>query len=179
MRFKDYYPKVKKSTFKIFYDINAIIKLISTVSWLNASEAGRLASLDKLDKSYAELTFMEHAKIITLEIIIVLFFIWRFIRTRRLYLTSIQEQTSEQGISPLKHPSFHNFVKMGLLGQRKIKPISFYIRGIVFLVVAVCLLPFKSYSPIFYWLVVTLIAFYVPWCIIHGIMLKKRCLHNL
>ena len=46
--------------------------------------------------------------------------------------------------------------------------------GFVFLAVAVCLLPFKSYTPPLFWLAIALIALYVPWCMAYGFMLKHK-----
>lgn len=54
------------------------------------------------------------------------------------------------------------------------KPSSFFIRAFVFVLVAACLLPFKGYEPPLFWLVIVLTALFVPWCIVHGVMLKKR-----
>jgi hypothetical protein len=107
-------------------------------------------------------------------IIIVLVFIWRFARTRQLYLTSLQTQTNGSEPIPFNPRDFRSFVHQALLGHRSMKPISFLIRPAVFVVVAVCLLPFKHYEPILYWLVVILVTLYVPWCIVHGVMLQKK-----
>ena len=30
------------------------------------------------------------------------------------------------------------------------------------------------YEPLIYWLALVLIVLYVPWCIVHGVILKKR-----
>ena len=111
---------------------------------------------------------------ILLGIVIVLVFIWRFARTRQLYLTSLHVQARGSEPIPFKPHDLRSFVEQALLGRRSMKPTSFFIRGFVFVVVAVCLLPFKDYEPLIYWLAVVLIVFYVPWCIVHGIMLKKR-----
>jgi len=111
---------------------------------------------------------------IALGIVIVLAFIWRFARTRQLYLTSLHVQTGDLEPIAFNPHDLHSFVQQALLGRRSIKPISFFIRAFVFMVVAACLFPFKDYEPLLYWLVVVLIALYVPWCIVHGVMLKKR-----
>jgi hypothetical protein len=42
------------------------------------------------------------------------------------------------------------------------------------MVLAVGLIPFKNYEPPLYLLFVVLIVLYVPWCIAHGLMLKKN-----
>ncbi len=111
---------------------------------------------------------------ITFGIVIVLVFIWRFARTRQLYLTSLHVQATGSEPIPFSPRDLRSFVHQALLGRRSMKPISFLIRAFVFVVVAACLLPFKDYEPLLYWLVVALIALYAPWCIMHGIMLKKR-----
>jgi hypothetical protein len=111
---------------------------------------------------------------ILLGIVIVLVFIWRFARTRQLYLTSLHVQTCGLEPIPFKPHDLRSFVELALLGRRSMKPTSFFIRAIVFVVVAVCLLPFKDYEPHIYWLVIILITLYGPWCIVHGELLKKR-----
>jgi hypothetical protein len=110
---------------------------------------------------------------ILLGIVIVLVFIWRFARTRQLYLTSLHVQASGSDPIPFKPHDLGSFIDQALLGRRSLKPTSFFIRGFVFVVVAGCLLPFKDYEPLIYWLVVVLIVLYVPWCIVHGVMLKR------
>jgi hypothetical protein len=109
-----------------------------------------------------------------LGIVIVLAFIWRFARTRQLYLTSLQIQVCGSDPIPFNPHHLRGFGQQALLGRRSIKPNSFFIRALIFVIVAVCLLPFKDYEPVLYWLVVILIALYVPWCILYGVMLKKR-----
>ena len=111
---------------------------------------------------------------ILLGIIIVLVFIWRFARTRQLYLTSLHVQACGSEPIPFKPHDLRSFVEQALLGRRSMKPTSFFIRGFVFVVVAGCLLPFKDYEPLIYWLAIILIVLYVPWCIVHGVMLKQR-----
>ena len=111
---------------------------------------------------------------IFLGIVIVLVFIWRFARTRQLYLTSLHVQACGSEPIPFKPHDLRSFVEQALLGRRSMKPNSFFIRGFVFVVIAGCLLPFKGYEPLIYWLATILIALYVPWCIVHGVMLKKR-----
>jgi len=78
---------------------------------------------------------------ILLGIVIVLVFIWRFARTRQLYLTSLHEQACGLKPIPFKPHDLRSFVEGALLGQRSMKPTSFFIRAFVFMVVAVCLLP--------------------------------------
>ena len=111
---------------------------------------------------------------ILLGIVIVLVFVWRFVRTRQLYLTSLHVQVSGSEPIPFKPHDLCSFVEQALLGRRSLKPTSFFIRAFVFVVVAACLLPFKDYEPLLYWLAIILIVLYVTWCIVHGIMLKKR-----
>ena len=110
---------------------------------------------------------------IALGIVIVLVFIWRFARTRQLYLTSLHVQACGSEPIPFNPHDLHSFVGQALLGRRSIKPTSFFIRAFVFVVVAGCLLPFKAYEPLICWLVIILIVLYVPWCIVHGVMLKR------
>jgi len=109
-----------------------------------------------------------------LGIVIVLVFIWRFVRTRQLYLTSLHVQACGSEPIPFSPHGLRSFVHQALLGRRSVRPTSFFIRAFVFVVVAACLLPFKDYEPLLYWLVVVLIVLYIPWCIVHGVMLKKR-----
>ena len=111
---------------------------------------------------------------IALGIVIVLVFIWRFARTRQLYLTSLHVQACGSEPIPFSPHDLRSFVHQALLGRRSIKPTSFFIRAFVFVVVTACLLPFKDYEPLLYWLVVVLIVLYVPWCIVRGVMLKER-----
>jgi len=111
---------------------------------------------------------------IAIGIVIVLVFIWRFARTRQLYLNSLQVQTGDSEPIPFNPRDLRSFVYQALLGRRGIKPTSFFIRAFVFMIVAACLFPFKDYEPFLYWLVVVLIALYVAWCIVHGVKLKKR-----
>jgi di/tricarboxylate transporter len=117
---------------------------------------------------------MIHKNTIALGIVIVLAFIWRFARTRQLYLTSLNVRTCGSEPVPFNPHDLRSFVQQALLGRRSVKSTSFFIRAFVFMLVAGCLLPFKDYEPLLYWLVIVLIAVYVPWCIVHGVMLKKR-----
>jgi hypothetical protein len=82
---------------------------------------------------------------ILLGIVIVLVFIWRFARTRQLYLTSLHVQASGSDPIPFKPHDLGSFIEQALLGRRSLKPTSFFFRGFVFVVVAGCLLPFKDY----------------------------------
>jgi hypothetical protein len=111
---------------------------------------------------------------ILLGIVIILVFIWRFARTRQLYLTSLHVQANGSEPIPFKPHDLRSFIDQALLGRRSMEPTSFFIRAFVFMVIAVCLLPFKDYEPHLYWLVIVLIALYGPWCIAHGFMLKMR-----
>ena len=111
---------------------------------------------------------------IVLGLLIILVFIWRFVRTRQLYVTSFHVHTRGSEPIPLKPHDLQGFIQQVLLGRRSIQPVSFFIRACVLAAVAVCLLPFKDYEPLLFWLVIVLIALYVPWCILHGVMLNKR-----
>lgn len=114
---------------------------------------------------------------ILMGIILVLVFAWRFARTRQLYLTSLKVGAGGSEPIAFKPHDLRSFVDQALLGRRSMKPASFFIRAIVFVIIAVCLLPFKDYEPQLYWLVMGLIALYGPYCIWHGVMLKKE-LHD-
>lgn len=111
---------------------------------------------------------------IALGIVIVLVFIWRFVRTRQLYLTSLQVEACGSEPIPFNPHDLRSFAHQALLGRRSVRPTSFYIRALVYVVVTACLLPFKDYEPLLYWIVVVLVVLYVPWCVVHGVMLKKR-----
>jgi hypothetical protein len=111
---------------------------------------------------------------IFLGILIILAFLWRFLRTRQIYLTSLS--VHDQGSEPiLFHPhDARSFVDQALLGRRSLAPSSFFVRAIVFALVAIGLLPFKDYEPVLFWLVVALITLYVPWCVSYGYKLNKH-----
>jgi len=111
---------------------------------------------------------------LAIEILIVLVFIWRFARTRQLYQTSLKAHTL--GLQPILFNlrNLHSFTQQILLGKRSIKPVSFFIRGFVLALVALCLIPFKDYNLFLFWLIVVLIAFYILWCVAHGVMLEKK-----
>jgi hypothetical protein len=117
---------------------------------------------------------MTDTNAIALGILIVLAFIWRFARTRQLYLTSFRVLVYGAEPAPFRPHDLRSFVQQALLGRRSVSPISFFIRALVFGVVAAFLLPFKDYEPPLFWLVVALIALYVPWCVAHGFMLKGK-----
>ncbi len=109
-----------------------------------------------------------------LSVIIALAFAWRFARTHQLYITSIAVQEGHLPDKPFNPRDPRSILSQGLLGRRSIQPKSFFIRGIVLAAVALCVLPFKVYAPSLWWLVIALIALYVPWCIAHGVMLERK-----
>jgi hypothetical protein len=109
-----------------------------------------------------------------LAVIIVLVFAWRFARTRQLYLTSLAARNGSLSLEPFNPRDPRSILRQALMGRRSIEPKSFFIRGVVLAVVALCLLPFKGYEPPLWWLVISLIALYVPWCIAHGMMLERK-----
>jgi hypothetical protein len=111
---------------------------------------------------------------IVLGVLIILAFLWRFARTRNLYLTSVRIQVNGLDPIPFKPHDVRSFIQQALLGNRTMKPGSFFIRAFVFVIVAFGLLPFKDYEPVLYWLVILLVALYAPWCILHGLLLKRR-----
>ena len=122
---------------------------------------------------------MEEKNTIALTTIIILVFIWRFARTRQLYLTSLKVQTLD--IRPIVfNPSNpHDFIEQVILGRRSIKPISFFVRGFVLAAVGLCLISLKDYRPPLVWIVISMISLYVPWCILHGVMLKNASTSKL
>ncbi|MHA3964449.1 MAG: hypothetical protein AM325_013020 [Candidatus Thorarchaeota archaeon SMTZ1-45] len=105
---------------------------------------------------------------------IALFFIWRFARTHQLYRFSLRVIRGLEEPVIIKPAISREFANHALLGNRNIEPNSFFIRGVVYLAIALILLPFRDYIPVLYWLVVFLIALYVPWCLIHGVLLKQE-----
>jgi hypothetical protein len=117
---------------------------------------------------------MNEVPTLPLAVIIALVFAWRFARTRQLYITSLAVREGRLGDRPFNPRDPRSIFSQGLLGRRSIQPNSFFIRGVVLAAVAVCLLPFKGYAPSLWWLVIALIALYVPWCIAHGVMLKRK-----
>ncbi len=105
---------------------------------------------------------------------VVIFFIWRFARTHQLYRYSLKVLREQVESGPFK-PSFsRDFLNGALLGNRSVEPNSFFIRALVFVFIALILLPFRDYAPVLYWIVTFLIVLYVPWCVGHGLMLRKR-----
>jgi len=111
---------------------------------------------------------------IAVGIVIVLIFLWRFARTRQLYRTSLHVHTQGLNPIPFKPHDLRGFAEQALLGRRSIGPASFFIRAVVLAVVAVSLFPFKDFAPSLYRLVAVLIMLYVPWCVAHGVVLKKK-----
>jgi hypothetical protein len=109
-----------------------------------------------------------------LAFIIVLVFVWRFARTRRLYLTSLAVKRDHLALEPFNPRDPRILFHQALIGRRSIEPESFFIRAVVVAVVGLCLLPFKSYGPCLWWLVITLIVSYVLWCIAHGMTLHSK-----
>lgn len=111
---------------------------------------------------------------ITLGVIIILFFIWRFFRTYQLYLTSLN--TKKKGLEPIKFDpgDWRNFIQQVILGRRTVKPISFFIRAFVLTVIALILLPLKDYEPFLFRLIIVMIVLYIPWCIMYGVLLNSK-----
>jgi hypothetical protein len=117
---------------------------------------------------------MDEMPTLPLAVIITLALAWRFARTNQLYVTSLAVQGGHLLDKPFNPRDLRSILGQALLGRRSIQPRSFLIRGIVLAAVALCLLPFKVYAPSLWWLVVALIALYVPWCIAHGMMLDRK-----
>ncbi|MGD9397648.1 MAG: hypothetical protein PVJ05_14530 [Candidatus Thorarchaeota archaeon] len=107
-------------------------------------------------------------------IAVVVFFIWRFARTHQLYRYSLRVARGQIESTQFR-PSFsRNFLNGALLGNRSVDSNSFFVRGLVYAVVALILLPFRDYAPELYWIVTILIIFYVPWCFCHGFLLGRK-----
>jgi hypothetical protein len=123
---------------------------------------------------YLEPVSMIDRNTIGFGIVIVLAFIWRFARTRQIYLISLKVQAGRSDPIPFSPHDFRSFIDQVLFGRRSLEPFSFFVRAFVYLIVAAGLLPFKDYNPVLYWLVVILIALYVSCCIAHGFLLKKN-----
>jgi len=105
---------------------------------------------------------------------VILFFIWRFLRTYQLYRFSLRVLRGVEESAKVK-PSFsRKFFNQAILGNRSVEPSSFFVRAFVFVAIALILLPFRDYAPDLYWIVVFLIVLYVPWCVGHGILLRKE-----
>ena len=116
---------------------------------------------------------MTDAPVIIIGTILTIFFIWRFARTRQLYITTIEVIQNKSKPIQFDPHYIHSFYEQGLLGHRSVKPISFFLRALIFIIVFVCLLPFRHYQLTIQWLVGILITLYAIWCIVHGWMLKK------
>jgi len=105
---------------------------------------------------------------------VILFFFWRFIRTHQLYRFSLRVFRGFEESTKVK-PSFsRKFFNQAILGNRSVEPSSFFVRALVFVAIALILLPFRDYAPDLYWIVVLLIVLYVPWCLGHGVLLRRK-----
>ncbi len=111
---------------------------------------------------------------VILGILIMLAFLWRLTRTRQLYLTSLAVQRSGSDPIVFNPHDLRTFLDQALLGQRSLSPVSFFVRAVVFLFVALILLSFKHYDPVLFWLVILLFAIHVSWCVVHGFMLQRQ-----
>jgi hypothetical protein len=104
---------------------------------------------------------------------IVVFFAWRFARTHQLYRFSLKVLRGETDDTPFEVALSREFFRRALLGTRQIQPRSFLIRALVYVVIALILLPFRGYGPDLYFVVSVLIGFYVPWCVVHSALLMR------
>jgi hypothetical protein len=106
--------------------------------------------------------------------LIIIFFLWRYFRTRQLYLTSLR--VLESGSEPITFDphDLRSFIDQTMMGRRSVGYNSFFIRMIVYVIVVLCLYPFKNYQPTIFWLIVSLTSFYIPWCVVHGVLLKRK-----
>ena len=117
---------------------------------------------------------MSNETTVFFEAVIIFFFIWRFARTHQLYRVSRRVLKGYEEPAQVKPSLSRDFLNHAFLGNRNAEHNSFYIRAIVFVTIALVLLPFKDYAPDLYWIVVFLIILYVPWCVIHGLLLKRE-----
>jgi hypothetical protein len=106
--------------------------------------------------------------------VIIFFFIWRFVRTHQLYRFSRRVLKGYEEPVQVKPSISRDFLNHALLGNRNVEPNSFHVRAIVFVAIALVLFPFKDYAPDLYWIITFLIILYVPWCVIHGLLLKRE-----
>jgi len=104
---------------------------------------------------------------------VILFFLWRFARTHQLYRFSLRVKRGQIEPTPFVLSVSRESFEQALIGNRNVEPNSFYVRALVFATVAFVLLPFRSYSPELYSLVVLLILLYIPWCVSHGLLLRR------
>ncbi|NHJ14197.1 MAG: hypothetical protein EAX95_11005 [Candidatus Thorarchaeota archaeon] len=82
---------------------------------------------------------------------VIVFFIWRFARTHQLYRFSKSVLRDQANSTSIK-PSFsREFASQALLGNRRVEPKSFFVRPLVYVLVALVLFPFKDYAPELYW----------------------------
>ena len=102
---------------------------------------------------------------------ILLFFIWRSIRTRRMFLRSLEGFRSREVNTKAGTPSVVGIFSRIFLGDRPVKPLSFFLRAAFYSVVAVLLIPFRDYDITLFWISTSIISAYTAWCIIHGILL--------
>lgn len=106
--------------------------------------------------------------------LIVIIFTWRFYVVRKLYLTSLKGQGDRFKFTLLKPFNPHQFIQQIFLGHRNVSSASFFIRGFVLAIVTLCLYPFKAYNPYLYLQIITIVLLYIPWCVVHGFMLKFK-----
>jgi hypothetical protein len=116
---------------------------------------------------------MSHETTMLFGAAVVLFFLWRFARTHQLYRFSIKVKRGQVEPTPFAMSVSRDFFEQVFLGNRSVEVNSFYVRASVFAAVALLLLPFRSYAPELYWLVCLLIILYVPWCVSHGLLLRR------
>ncbi|MFX0045860.1 MAG: hypothetical protein ACFE8Z_08435 [Candidatus Hermodarchaeota archaeon] len=104
---------------------------------------------------------------------VILFFLWRFARTHQLYRFSLKVKRGQIEPTPFVLSVSRESFEQALIGNRNVEPNSFYVRALVFVTVAFVLLPFRSYAPELYSLVFLLILLYIPWCVSHGLLLRR------
>ena len=117
---------------------------------------------------------MSEESVVLVGTAVILFFIWRFIRTHKLYRFSLRVLRGLEKPTQVKPAFSKEFFDQAILGNRNVEPNSFFIRALVFVAIALILLPFRDYAPTIFWIVVILIALYVPWCVSHGFLLRRE-----
>ena len=105
---------------------------------------------------------------------VILFFIWRFLRTHQLYRFSKKVLEGQAESVSFEVSLSREFAGQVFLGNRNVEPKSFFARPLVYSVIALILWPFKDYAPNLYWIIVFLVILYTPWCLVHGILLRGQ-----
>ena len=105
---------------------------------------------------------------------VVLFFLWRFVRTYRLYQYSLKVLRGQVEDTPFQVALSPGFIRGALFATRRVASVSFLIRAFVYVTIALILFPFRNYGPELYLVVTALILFYVPWCVGYWALLRRE-----